>query len=1112
MSLISLNFVLPFFFYDQYGLRIKEQTRTISLHQENIYDEWVKEPHEDEQWIDNSKFKGDEGWSDDKEGDIRDIDTDIDDEEAQYILSGESHTFTALEGTIDNSTGPYYWKNNTHPDIPAYPTKDFKYIEGKGLYASHNWTDRHTIPDPYKLDGHQRASVQWDKIIETQHDMSNYNITTANLEVKVNATVKATPRRWDDVGPGEVGGIEIYGDEGTSGGAIRTGDYIVYYIQLSDIDKNRIFTIAQYKPLGLGNDTAGDWDYLNDTIFGPEFKEDLIFYLNQVLDVNYNYFIITLGMEFFCEDNAPDGAEWDFFKDVLIKACNFSFSYEKLINKETTASWTYEGDEINDKGGRVEIIDSKLQFDYKINSKRLDILSPNSYIKVLIDNKEHSEVVKISEAERSFEEASEDGFDVTDLIPTDDNIDVEIQLYLGDDFALVEGEEYVVSIDNVELYITYDIYLSAEQSLIFQILLIIGIIVLTSFTGYIIYYQKVLKYPKPVRKVRKYRKTLNKSNPPNISITSRESAFKSSYKTKSKYHGHFNRKYSSKSRVYKEPFSSKSKHDKENYLSILLILILSLQFFFPVLSFYNQKSDINNDNNYCLSVLQLGESQQWLRESHEKQLIKNSEFDDSEDWEMKINGKSEDLKAEIYNGEAKYKIIGNESQITWNITDPTNDGWILIENDYNITTPDETEINENGWRVKHYWEEDPDQFVIAQWQKNYSLNNLGIDLNDYTITSALFEIWINGTVQAVGSDPNFPQVDGVDRPGDSKLSDIALGDLADYFVLISDENRNRKFKITSYQDKELGEDTAGTFDFLNDTKLTPITQESLIYYLNQILEGNNYNFSIILGIQVWCEDNGAPTDHDEFENLYFKNMSLSLTLDKKISKFSSITWKYEGDKIKSEGKKIDIKDASLNFDYKINKKWASEISPNSEIKIYINDDEHSETVKLTEAEISLEDLEDDFDVTELIPDDEEIELEIQVFIADDLILDDEFIISIDNVELDISYDLITVIDQMILLPIIIGILIATGGLLAYFIYYQRVLKYPKPVRKIRKYRKTLKKQNDPKVNIIGRTEAFKEKFNAKIKASKLSPFKERQAGKNEKEEKIDKIDLKRLTQ
>jgi hypothetical protein len=47
--------------------------------------------------------------------------------------------------------------------------------------------------------------------------------------------------------------------------------------------------------------------------------------------------------------------------------------------------------------------------------------------------------------------------------------------------------------------------------------------------GYIYAYQKYLKYPKPVRKVRKYNKTLRKTSNPRVDITAREKAFKAEY-------------------------------------------------------------------------------------------------------------------------------------------------------------------------------------------------------------------------------------------------------------------------------------------------------------------------------------------------------------------------------------------------------------------------------------------------------------------------------------------------------------------------------------------------------------------------------------------------------
>jgi hypothetical protein len=63
--------------------------------------------------------------------------------------------------------------------------------------------------------------------------------------------------------------------------------------------------------------------------------------------------------------------------------------------------------------------------------------------------------------------------------------------------------------------------------------------------------------------------------------------------------------------------------------------------------------------------------------------------------------------------------------------------------------------------------------------------------------------------------------------------------------------------------------------------------------------------------------------------------------------------------------------------------------------------------------------------------------------------------------------------------------ICLGG---YLVYYIRVLKYPKPVRKIRKYRRTLKRKHQPDLEILGREQAFKELYNERS-ASRLIKIK-----------------------
>ncbi len=94
----------------------------------------------------------------------------------------------------------------------------------------------------------------------------------------------------------------------------------------------------------------------------------------------------------------------------------------------------------------------------------------------------------------------------------------------------------VVESSNTYNFEEYEITLKAlrteEETLLWQLLLVIAIIVGAALASYIVYYQKVLKYPKPVRKVRKYRKTLKRRKPPykGKNIIEREKAFKDLYK------------------------------------------------------------------------------------------------------------------------------------------------------------------------------------------------------------------------------------------------------------------------------------------------------------------------------------------------------------------------------------------------------------------------------------------------------------------------------------------------------------------------------------------------------------------------------------------------------
>ncbi|MHA1350806.1 MAG: hypothetical protein ACTSPZ_08250, partial [Promethearchaeota archaeon] len=82
-------------------------------------------------------------------------------------------------------------------------------------------------------------------------------------------------------------------------------------------------------------------------------------------------------------------------------------------------------------------------------------------------------------------------------------------------------------------FATYEIVITViippEDLLLFQLLSIIGGITAAALLTYLYLYQKIFKFPKPVRRVRKFKKSLNKKNAPKVDVINRDKAFKSEY-------------------------------------------------------------------------------------------------------------------------------------------------------------------------------------------------------------------------------------------------------------------------------------------------------------------------------------------------------------------------------------------------------------------------------------------------------------------------------------------------------------------------------------------------------------------------------------------------------
>lgn len=473
-------------------------------------------PHMNILWNSNPQFEGTgEPWYSSIEGDNTDLDTSISNNQANYGVLGEIRNFSEISGIPQEAD----WNEIKHSIRPFPLTHNFtKY----GLNVSHVYDEDDTGPFPNSGDQTANlAGVLWKRNVTLPVDMSEYIITSASISALVNGSGDTDLETPNDHPPF------------AEGGYASLFDFTRFYIEISDLNNLEPYEIAYFKTIDLGEAYAGrrDYDYstrnfMNDTYMITIDEDVLIFALNQVLKHDDHNFTVTLGIDIDCEDNYP-GYELDVWYSLLIKSCDLHFTYIKKMNKETSASWIQIGNNIN--GTNVKITDANLKFKYKIDQSWPTALSPNSEIRILINSRQHSETIKLSSATTTFNEAKIDGFDLIDIIYPYENVTISIQVFLADEFGL--NQSIVVSITDVYLYISYietipDVIL---EPWIFTTLLVIASIITTGVGGYLIAYQKILKYPRPVRKVRKFRRTLGRKQSPNVLILDRERAFRRIY-------------------------------------------------------------------------------------------------------------------------------------------------------------------------------------------------------------------------------------------------------------------------------------------------------------------------------------------------------------------------------------------------------------------------------------------------------------------------------------------------------------------------------------------------------------------------------------------------------
>ncbi|UCC20585.1 MAG: hypothetical protein JSV62_04670 [Promethearchaeota archaeon] len=402
------------------------------------------------QWIENPFFTSTDNWTSSKGilGDPDDVAASINNGLANYEILGDQFTFNL----VNNTPNDYNWYHIENADNSSKP--DDYFIVNDGLFVSHEWHE----------DENQSVTAQWDRPINLNVDMSKYNITSASLEVFVNATVHGNDGQSSsgDLFPR---GIEVQGDNDPIPLQISTGDYVEYFVLISTLDKTKKYPIASHRPYGLGRDSDGTFSELEDTSFIADDEEELIFSINKILkeDIDHQNFIITLGIKVFCEDNF--GYDKDTFDELFIKNISLSFTAEKLINQFTSISWNQEAYKISEDISIVnytsfEVNEARLNFKYILNDS-WPISSPNSEIQIIVNGIPHSETINLlQQGDIVFKDAKSGGFDVTSLIS--DDVNLSIRVFIADHFGL--SQAITVSIDNVSLDISYTVEFDDYQT------------------------------------------------------------------------------------------------------------------------------------------------------------------------------------------------------------------------------------------------------------------------------------------------------------------------------------------------------------------------------------------------------------------------------------------------------------------------------------------------------------------------------------------------------------------------------------------------------------------------------------------------------------------------
>lgn len=997
------------------------------------------------EWLEDSEFDDPNAWNIRiaSESPLPDVLGAIGSGQGNMKVIGEQHVYNE-SWDFTNATEREEWEVDTRPKW-AYSTPNINASQvypqsfgndSRGLWASHEWEEG----------ADQIAVVNWNNTIELPHDMSDYNITSASLRATFNASVQITEAN---------NGIDVLSDPTSYS---QTGDFARFFVLISDPEYINHNEAAFNQTSELGRDSPPYGEITDGVITG---KDDLIEYINRALEYDFRNITLSVGIYIKCEDNWP--TDYDYWDLLSIKGLDFSFNYEKRIDKGTIIEFNQEGEDIS--GDNIDITGASLKFEYQLN-KNWTEKSEFSQIKILINNNSFGDPIFLSEynSEGFIPANPEGGFDLEDLIPINQNITLQLQLYLANTFYLTDN--ITVSIDKVSLVISYDVITPNVfyEEPWFNLAIFIGATAISiGFGTYLLLYYRIFRFPKAIRKIRKYKRSLKKDKYPRTSVEARKASFKGQL--------------------------------KGNYKKLLFVAMIIISGFLVITLFQDNLSYSNQTADYTNNLKTSG------RISYSKNWLSDSQFNDAEAWSISIESESPlpDAVGSINNNQGNMEIIG-ENYIfnkSWDFTKAENrSDWVLDSSPKwayyapNINPDDilpdlyDAQGNSSGLCLSHYWGDDDetaaDQIAIINW--NHTIN-LDQNMADYEITSASLSASFNGSVQTTPSTNTYSgAIDVLSDSDQSTAFQSQTGDFARFFVLISDTD-DIYFTETAYnQTTKLGQDSP---EIKNITGvMIADSEEKLINYLTKAISRNNRNFTLSVGMYVKCEDS-FQFDADNWKLLSFTGLNFSFGYEKKIDKGTTVEFSQEGDAI--SGDNVVITGGNLKFDYKIDKTWPN-TSEFSHLKILINDNEYNEKVFLSEYDSS--DLipanpPGGFNLDNVpIPKGQNITLQIQLYLENDFDLTENITVSIDNVYLEISYYEITpneIYEEPWFYPVLA--LVTSGiaiGLGTYLLLYYRIFRFPKQVRTIRKFKKSLNKKGLPNIDVDSRQASFMEKFKGQL--------------------------------